>query len=218
MTLRWVSRRLSAAPVFPADAYSLPRCDLNRKCVLDVGCARGHDLMRPHYAACQLRCGIDPDTAAINEGRKLYPDLDLRIGIAEELPWPDATFDCVVSNVSLVYADLPKALAEIYRVTKPGALLHLKMHDWRKKLALMARAARSGAWKNVLDGGFVICASGVLGLTGRMMARPWNGTYETFQTRRSLTRLLHGAGFGEVLLGEHRNGTSRHFVVQAMHF
>lgn len=55
---------------------------------------------------------------------RLQADVDFKIANAASLPWPDQSFDVVVSNLMLCYAaeiDLP--LREMARVTKPGGRL-----------------------------------------------------------------------------------------------
>ena len=72
-------------------------------------------------------CGIDASPQMIGEARKQARkaklEVDLRVGLAENLPWEDGKFDTVLSR--LAFHHLPgdlkqQALAEIYRVLKPG--------------------------------------------------------------------------------------------------
>lgn len=48
---------------------------------------------------------------------------------AEHLPFGDRSFDVVVSQYGLEYADLPRALAEAARVLEPGGTLHWLAHS-----------------------------------------------------------------------------------------
>jgi SAM-dependent methyltransferase len=53
--------------------------------------------------------------------RARLPDSDIRLGDAENLPWPDGTFDLVIAVNALQFAeDTDDALAELIRVADPG--------------------------------------------------------------------------------------------------
>ncbi len=55
---------------------------------------------------------------------------------AEELPFPDAIFDSVVSITALHHSDLEKAFAEIMRVAKPDAKIVVSFLKQSKKIVL----------------------------------------------------------------------------------
>lgn len=72
----------------------------------------------------------------------MVPGRDHTGAIQEGLPWPDATFDYVVSHHGLMMlpeVDLVPALVELRRVTKPGGWLRVSVPDmdgaWRAKVA-----------------------------------------------------------------------------------
>lgn len=47
--------------------------------------------------------------------------VDLSVGDAQDLGWPDASFDAVVSVMAVIFApDHARAAAELARVTRPG--------------------------------------------------------------------------------------------------
>jgi ubiquinone/menaquinone biosynthesis C-methylase UbiE len=53
-------------------------------------------------------------------------NIEFREGSAEELPFPDNSFDVVISNgVFNLVVDKARALVEVYRVLKPGGRLLL---------------------------------------------------------------------------------------------
>ena len=57
----------------------------------------------------------------VEEGRKRHPDLTFVQGDAMKLPFADGEFDAVTISFGLRNVQHPqKALAEMYRVTKPG--------------------------------------------------------------------------------------------------
>jgi SAM-dependent methyltransferase len=89
--------------------------------LLDVACGPGLVL-----AAARERdvvpSGIDLSGEAIALAQHLLPDVDARVGNAEQLPFADATFDCVTCLGSLErFLDRERALREMARVGKPTA-------------------------------------------------------------------------------------------------
>lgn len=103
--------------------------------VLDVGCGTG-PLTRSIKELCPQSTviGIDPSKKAIqNAGqrakRKGLP-IDYRLGVIEDLPFEDGSFDIVVSCMMLHH--LPRdlkvdGLKEVYRILVPGG--HIMMID-----------------------------------------------------------------------------------------
>ena len=98
--------------------------------VLDVGCGTGA-LTRQVYdslpAAPSPRvCGVDAAEAMVAVARKKAgprPGLEFAAAIAEDLPYPDASFDCALSTFffhHLNYDLKVKSLAEIWRILRPG--------------------------------------------------------------------------------------------------
>ncbi len=92
--------------------------------VLDVGCADGLVVEHLTLAYGMLATGIDPSPVLLAEGRRHRPELDLREGRAEELPFDDDSYDAVLAECSLSLADEPaRAVAECARVLRPGGSL-----------------------------------------------------------------------------------------------
>lgn len=90
--------------------------------VLDVGCGRGYLLAR--LCAAGFRCaGIDiPDSPIPSQAK----EMDLKIGDALSLPWPDQTFDLLVMNHVLEHLSDPWiACREAARVLRKGGLLYI---------------------------------------------------------------------------------------------
>ena len=122
--------------------------------VLDVGCATGRLTLavarRLSHDVGGLCVGIDAAPRMIRRARRKIADRPLRfdIGVAEALPYPDAVFDRAVSSYffhHLNLADKRHALAEVWRVLKPGGRFVLVDVDvpttWFGRLC-----ARSGEW------------------------------------------------------------------------
>lgn len=88
--------------------------------VLDVAAGTGTS------AAALARSGatvtaLDFSAGMIAEGRRRYPQLDFVEGDATALPFDDDRFDAVAISFGLRNVERPKvALAEMYRVLKPG--------------------------------------------------------------------------------------------------
>jgi SAM-dependent methyltransferase len=93
--------------------------------VLELGIGGGMNLI--HYDAAQVASvsGVDPSAELRAIARKAPRaeglEVDIQDGTAEALPYPDASFDCVVCTFTLCsVASPPAALAEARRVLKPG--------------------------------------------------------------------------------------------------
>lgn len=105
--------------------------------VLDVGCGTG-DLTivaKQRAGSSGLVVGIDPAPEMIDTARQkathLGVEINFRVGVIEALPFPEDSFDVVVS--SLMMHHLPTALkeqglAEIQRVLRPNG--HLLIVDF----------------------------------------------------------------------------------------
>jgi SAM-dependent methyltransferase len=91
--------------------------------VLEIGAGTGHNL--PHYPPGIELVLTEPERHMARRLTRLAPVIVAR---AEELPFPDASFDTVVSTLTFcTVADLPAALAEVGRVLRPeGRLLFLE--------------------------------------------------------------------------------------------
>ncbi len=90
---------------------------------LDVGCGEGR-FCRMLAAEGVRATGIDPTLALLDVARQRDPGGDYRIGRAEELDFPDASFDLVVSYLTLIdIPDIGRAIPEMARVLRPGGTL-----------------------------------------------------------------------------------------------
>jgi len=101
--------------------------------LLDIGCGTGTLavlIKREHPDVTII--GIDPDPKALARARRKADragvSIQLDQGFGDELPYPDASFDRVIS--SFMFHHLPaeekvKTLRAIRRVLKPGGRLHM---------------------------------------------------------------------------------------------
>jgi len=91
--------------------------------VLDVGCSAG-GFCALAAARGALVAGVDSARDRIAAARERVPGGDFEVALMEQLPWTDDAFDVVTGFNSFQYAlDVPGALAEACRVTRPGGLL-----------------------------------------------------------------------------------------------
>ena len=94
----------------------LTRLD-GRKSILDLGCGRTFPQAPRYLAHTNSVYGVDPlvDAAAVT------PGAIARSGLADALPFPDASFDIVACRSVLEHIARPAAVfAEIARVLRPG--------------------------------------------------------------------------------------------------
>ncbi|HTQ93865.1 MAG TPA: class I SAM-dependent methyltransferase [Streptosporangiaceae bacterium] len=86
--------------------------------LLDVACGSGLaiELARLRGASCS---GIDASARLIAVARYRNPECDIRVGDMHALPWDPASFD-VVTSFRGIWGTTPEAIAEIYRVLRPG--------------------------------------------------------------------------------------------------
>lgn len=101
---------------------------LSTDSVLELGCGEGFVLAA--LTAAQ-KYGIDPSVHALIRARN-RSNADCAVARAEELPFPSASFDLVVSVGVMEHFENPdQASAEVSRVLKPGghyiALIHTDM-------------------------------------------------------------------------------------------
>ncbi|TAM02752.1 MAG: class I SAM-dependent methyltransferase [Paraburkholderia sp.] len=96
--------------------------------VLDMGCGAGHAsfAVAPHVREVVAYDIAQPmlDTVAAAARERGLATIRTQQGAAETLPFPDATFDWAISRMSAHHwRDVPRALAEVHRVLKPGGRL-----------------------------------------------------------------------------------------------
>lgn len=100
--------------------------------VLDVACGTGDLslLAARHVRPAGRVIGVDISEGMLDYGRRRVersPDgglIEMKLGNAQALEFPDGTFDRVTTGFALRnFSDLPKALSEMARVLKPGGRL-----------------------------------------------------------------------------------------------
>ena len=180
-------RRLQ--PVLPNDVAS----------ILDIGCGVGQGLLSLELNDHVFACGADIDEATLRHGKELAPSMHFVCTEGERLPLRDLSFDFVMSRVALPYMHLPKALAEIARVVKPGGQIWFSLHPWSTAYDWLIQAIRSISLKNTLYRLYVIVNGVCFHFVGRQFRFPLaRRRCESFQTVRGMRRAMNRAGFVEV--------------------
>jgi len=182
-----------------------PAVSADLKRVLDVGCGLGDALARCGLSYEGLAVGIDVNFDELKIGRKKFPQVQLCCASGEAIPFKDAVFDAVLSRVALPYMDIPKAVAEIARVLRPGGAIWLVLHRADFVLSGVAESVRNRKMKGLFFRFYVLANGMLLHLAGRNFRFPLNRMRcESFQTESSIRRLLLQAGFEEIKVLERR--------------
>lgn len=185
---QWAPRVLDAARIHPG----------NR--VLDVACGTGV-LAREalhRVGASGFVAAIDPDPGMIAVAKELAPAIEFRAATADSLPYPQASFDAVVSQFGLMFfPDRAKALREMLRVLTPDGTIAVAVWDrlensdaYPEEVGLLERMAGPSA-ADALRAPFVL-------------GHP-----------EELTRLFESAGFASIHITT-LNGTARFPNIRTM--
>jgi SAM-dependent methyltransferase len=167
--------------------------------ILDIGCGVGQGLLSLELNDHVFACGVDIDEAALRHGKELAPGMHFVCTEGECLPFGDLSFDFVMSLVALPYMHLPKTLAEIARVVKPGGQIWFSLHPWSTAYDWLIQAIRSISLKNTLYRLYVIVNGVCFHFVGRQFRFPLaRRRCESFQTVRGMRRAMNRAGFVEV--------------------
>ena len=88
--------------------------------VLDVACGPGYAAGAAAERGAVV-IGVDFSSEMVAEARGRYPGIDFQEGDAEQLSFPNSRFDAAVLNFGMLHLGRPEeALAEVYRVLRPG--------------------------------------------------------------------------------------------------
>lgn len=103
--------------------------------VLDVACGSGNAALVAARRYCEV-AGIDIAPNLIERARLRAEAegsrVDFRVGDAQDLPFPDASFDVVISIFGVMFApNQKKAAREMLRVCRPGG--RIAMANWMPK-------------------------------------------------------------------------------------
>ncbi len=100
--------------------------------VLDVACGTG---VLAREASARVApggrvTGLDRNDAMLAVARAKAPGITWRRGLAEQLPFPDGSFDAGFCQFGLMFfEDRPAALSALWRVVRPGGVLAVSVWD-----------------------------------------------------------------------------------------
>jgi SAM-dependent methyltransferase len=123
--------------------------------VLDVGCGSGRFCALAAARGAAVH-GLDANQAEIERARSRVRVGEFRVGLMEDLPWPDDTFHAVTGFNAFQYAlDVDLALSEARRVARPGAWIAIckwaRPEDNEFFALLIALGARRPAGHDPMD-------------------------------------------------------------------
>ncbi|MFA6113789.1 MAG: methyltransferase domain-containing protein [Sphingomonas sp.] len=131
--------------------------------VFDLGCGTGYDALALARRGFQVE-GMDFAQVAIDQAKRLADseglEIDFRQGdVGMPLPYADAAFDAVISNLVLHSFDdiaLRRIVDEVDRILRPGGLFLFHANsteDLERRLAVQPPERQLGARSYVLAGG-----------------------------------------------------------------
>jgi len=168
--------------------------------VLDLGCGEGLSPQKLGLPSSWQIVGVDVKFAGVSKAHVNFPHKAYVCSAAENLPFPESVFDRAISNVALPYMDIPKALAETYRVLAPGGKLLASLHS----LSFTLEDLRVVLLNPVAA---LYRASVIVnGIAFHMSGRTFG---ESFQTERGIRIALRRANFADVSF---RHDSKRWFV------
>jgi ubiquinone/menaquinone biosynthesis C-methylase UbiE len=108
--------------------------------------------------------GAEPSSAMRAQALARFARTDrasvqIRNGSSSRIPWPDNSFDAVVSVNNLQFWRLPEDLSEVARVLQPAGRLSVAVHAWsmQERLAAPSPAAALDRLSEILAGsGFTV--------------------------------------------------------------
>jgi SAM-dependent methyltransferase len=108
---------------------------------LDVGCGPGglttvlSDVLGPDRVTA-----IDPSEPFVEACALRLPGVDVRLGSAEALPFPDHSFDVTLAQLVVNFmSDPPVGVGEMRRVTRPGGTVAAAVWDYAGEMTLLRR-------------------------------------------------------------------------------
>jgi ubiquinone/menaquinone biosynthesis C-methylase UbiE len=97
--------------------------------VLDVGAGTGALAVELARREADV-AAAEPAPTFVAALRARLPSVDVRQAGAEDLPWPDASFDAALAQLVVTFMnDAPAGVAEMRRVVRPGGVVAVCMWD-----------------------------------------------------------------------------------------
>lgn len=185
---QWAEQVMDAAQIRPGHR------------VLDVGCGTGvlaREAVR-RVGPLGVVSGIDPAPGMLAMAERLAPTVEWQQATAELLPFPNESFDAVVSQFGLMFCiDRCQALREMVRVLTPDGYLSVAVWDGLENIPAYATEVE------LLDR-----------LAGKAAANAVRAPF-VLGSRKGLVRLFEDAGVPIVTIATHR-GTARFPNIRTM--
>jgi len=149
--------------------------------ILDAGCGGGRNLV--YFLRSGFQCfGIDQNAEAVEYVRSLareiapaIPTDNFQVSKVEEMPFPDKSFDAVLSSAVLHFAaderHFDRMLREMWRVLKPSGLFFARLastigiEEKVENIAERRYLLPDGSERFLVDEGMLITATADLGGT-----------------------------------------------------
>ncbi|MEJ5914631.1 class I SAM-dependent methyltransferase [Pseudokineococcus sp. 1T1Z-3] len=158
--------------------------------VVDVGCGTGR--VTAHLAEQGLDVlGLDPSPGMLTQARAASPHLRFAEGDVRRLDLPDASCAGTLSWYALLHLppeSLPRAVAELARVLRPGGLLLLGFHvgeGHRTITGAYGRPVHLDAWDLTPERALDLTSAAGLDVVARLVRAPAG------RERREQASLLH---------------------------
>lgn len=170
--------------------------------VLDVATGSGNTALAAARRSCDVT-GVDYVPALLERGRERAATERLEVsfveGDAESLPFPDSSFDAVLSSVGVMFApDQERAASELLRVCKPGGRIGLT--NWTPDGFASELAALFGRYVAPPPG---LQPPALWGTEGRLRELFGDGVASVVASRRSFVFRYRSIGhYTDVLRGD----------------
>lgn len=107
--------------------------------VLDVGCGPGGLTQAlAEVVGAERVAAVDPSERFVQAAQERVPGADIRLGAAEELPFPDGTFDAALSQLVVNFMrDAEAGVGEMRRVAGPGATVASCVWDYAGDMTML---------------------------------------------------------------------------------
>lgn len=160
--------------------------ELRNKKILDVGCGTGRHLALAHSS--NTRQGVDLSQTMLDEAQAKMPDGIFTVASADKLPFPDNSFDLVISSRVLQHIRKQQNfVTEMSRVCKPGGQVIILSYNSWSGLCLY-KQIRLSKFGKILNIPFKL----ILGK--RSFFNPWGFDYDNYVSIPELSGFMKQAG------------------------
>lgn len=97
---------------------------------LEVGCGAGANLYRIKKAFGVKVAGVDVNKGAVAEAQANFPEAEIKLGIAEKIPFLDKSFDLILTDAAIMYIP-PDRIEMVISELKRVARKYLVLCEWQ---------------------------------------------------------------------------------------